>query len=311
MSTGCRACLRPVDGEWHDACALALFGSTQVPRIEVETANLHALASTMAGYVSLSGVQRKVSLELSDDRRALRVAPHGGVFILKPQTGSFPHVPENEHATMVLAKAAGIDVPAFGLTPLADGSEAYLVRRFDRTKDGGRIRLEDFCQLADLPPRAKYDGSSEQLAGLVRRFSTDTTVELARLYRQLVFVWWTGNGDFHRKNVSLTKRAPEGWTLSPAYDLLNTRLHLPDDQLALPIGGRRDGLTRRAWLRFAQHIGLPDRAAARVLDRFVALLTDARATVQRSFLPDAMVTAYVALLEERTALLRPNGASTT
>lgn len=308
MSASCRGCLRPAPGEWHDACARALFGSARVPRIDVELAKLHELAFAMAGHVSLSGVQRKLSLEASADRRTLRVALEGGVFILKPQTGTFPHLPENEHVTMVLARAAGIDVPPFGLVTLADGSEGYIVRRFDRTAGGGRLRFEDFCQLADLPPRAKYDGSGEQLAALVRRFATDTTVEVARLYRQLAFAWWTGNGDFHRKNLALMRRGPEGWTLSPAYDLLSTRLVLPADQLALPIGGRRDRLTRAGWLRFAVHAGLPERAAARVLDELVDLLDEARATVRRSFLPDEMRRDYVALLEERTETLKSSGA---
>jgi serine/threonine-protein kinase HipA len=309
MSATCRGCLRPAPGAWHDACAKALFGSTRVPRIDVELAKLHELAFAMAGHVSLSGVQRKLSLEPSADRQTLRVALEGGTYILKPQTGTFPNVPENEHAPLVLARLAGIEVPPFGLVTLTDGSEAYLVRRFDRAPGDVRLRLEDFCQLADLPPRAKYEGSGEQMAALVRRFATDTTVEIARLFRQLLFAWWTGNGDLHRKNLSLLKRASEGWSLSPAYDLLSTRLVLPTDQLALPIGGRRDGLARPAWLRFGEHIGLPERAVRRALGDLVAITDEARATIHRSFLPGPMRDAYAALIERHTDALAEGGRS--
>ena len=63
--------------------------------------------------------------------------------------------------------------------------------------------MEDFCQLAELPPGAKYDASAEQCGRLVKRYASEPLVELLRLYRQLLFAWWVGNGDLHLKNLAL------------------------------------------------------------------------------------------------------------
>ena len=54
--------------------------------------------------------------------------------------------------------------------------------------------------------------------------------------------------------------------LSPAYDLICTRLPIPSDQdLALPICGMKSGLVKQSWLNFAEYSQIPERAAATLL----------------------------------------------
>jgi serine/threonine-protein kinase HipA len=62
---------------------------------------------------------------------------------------------------MNAAGRPGIIVPAHGLFDLLDGSAAYLVRRFDRTKEGARLRCEDPAQI--LGEDDKYSGSVERI----------------------------------------------------------------------------------------------------------------------------------------------------
>jgi len=52
-----------------------------------------------------------------------------------------------------------------------------------------------------------------------------------------VFNYLIRNGDAHLKNFSLIRNEEYGdYTLTPAYDLLNTRLHVPDEtRTALPL----------------------------------------------------------------------------
>ena len=69
----------------------------------------------------------------------------------------------------------------------------------------------------------------------------------------------------HLKNFSLLCGEDGLHRLSPAYDLVCTRLVIPDDQLALPVGGKRERLTRHDWLDFAKYAGLPERSAQRVV----------------------------------------------
>jgi serine/threonine-protein kinase HipA len=310
MSSFCGVCLgENRHQETHHAdCVKTLFGTQTPPVIEVELAKLHTLGLAMVGHTSLSGVQRKISVGLNQDRTTLRVALEGAHFLLKPQAQTFPHLPENEHLTMRLAVLAGIEVPPCGLFRLMDDSIAYLVARFDRPAGGGKLRQEDFCQLAEKSPKQKYEGSAELCARLVRRYASEPLIELLKLYRLLVFGWWTANGDMHLKNLSLLA-SPEGrQRLSPAYDLLCTQLVIPDDQLALPVTGNRDRLTRRAWLELADYCGIGRKAAERVLNEMFALLPAALELVGRSALPAELKEAYGTILASRTSDLVPQGA---
>ncbi|MFO0905766.1 MAG: HipA domain-containing protein [Pirellulales bacterium] len=307
MSEACRICLEWVDdGEaYHARCVRNLFGSARPPKLEIEIGRLHTAALAMVGHTSLSGAQKKISVNLSADRETLQVAAGAGRFILKPQTEAYPSLPENEHVTTRLAQLVGIDVGRFGLVSLKDGSLAFIVRRFDRLENGKKLRQEDFCQLAELSPKEKYESSAERSVKLVRRFASEPLIEIQKFYRLLVFVWWSGNGDMHLKNFSLLVDEQGVIRLTPAYDLVCTRLVIPNDPLALSILGKKDNLDRKHWLAFAEYCQLPAKAAARVLDAQTAALPEASGLLERCFLPAEQKAEYRELLEERTARLAP------
>jgi serine/threonine-protein kinase HipA len=309
----CLSCLEPVDapllhpdrrfGQYHAACAKALFGSPKVPRLDLDLAKLHTVALAMVGHTSISGVQRKVSLGLSVDRALLQVATDGGRYLVKPQAQTFPSVPENEHLTMLLARHVGLEVPPCGLVRLSDESLAFLIRRFDRGDGGSKLLQEDFCQLAGQAPKEKYQGSAEFCAWLLLRYASEPIVETIKLFRLMAFSWWVGNGDLHLKNLSLL-RVPDGtYRLSPVYDLVCTALLIPGDQLALPVGGNRRNPTRKQWLEFAKVCRLPERAAARVLHELSLAPAQVEHLVERSFLPEEMRVRYRGLLCERGEVL--------
>ncbi|MCX6545785.1 MAG: HipA domain-containing protein [Acidobacteria bacterium] len=257
----------------------------------------------MVGRTTLSGIQRKISIDLAVERGALRLVLGAGHFILKPQAQTFPEIPQNELLTTRMAEHVGIDVPPCGLVRLRDNTLAYIVRRFDRLQDKRKLRQEDFCQLAEKPPKDKYEGSGELCVRLLRRYASEPLVDVLRLYRLMVFSWWTGNGDMHLKNFSLLTGDDDLHRLSPAYDLICTRLVIPGDQLALSVGGKCEHLTREDWLAFAKYGGVPDRSAQRILATIVSSLDACLQMIDRSFLSSAFTDAYRDLLRERAAVL--------
>jgi serine/threonine-protein kinase HipA len=300
----CLICLREVSGggDYHPRCARTLFGTTRPPVAEdLDLAKLHTLALAMAGRTSLSGVQRKIAVNLSADRRTLQVAQGPGAYILKPQSSAYPQLPENEVLTMRIAEAFGVEIPACGLVRLADGSLAYLVRRFDRPAGGSKLLQEDFCQLAAKRAKEKYDGSAELCARLVRRYATEPVIELLKLLRVFVVTWVTGNGNMHLKNLSLLAAADRLYRLSPAYDCLCTRLVIPGDTLALPIVGKREHLVAADWNRFGDYCGLPLRATDRLLRGIVAADRAAAALISRSLLSEESKREYTALVAGRVS----------
>ncbi len=301
--SNCLICLEPLEQQdVHPECSLQLYGTPEPPTIDLTLASMHTAALLMIGHTSISGMQRKISVKLSDDRLALHVATEAGQYILKPDTKSFPEVPANEHVTMLIARAAKLEIPPCGLVRLADDSIAYIISRFDRTEDG-KLKVEDFCQLDELPPVAMFSGSSEACVRIVRRFATEPLLENLKLYRQFVFAYWIGNGDMHRKNLSLLTTADGIHVLSPAYDLLCTRLVMPQDQLALPIDGKKDRLKPETWRNFAHYCGIPARAASRVINEVVETRDQAASLINKSFLSSEMRERYIALIDKRTAQL--------
>ena len=243
-------------------------------------------------------------MNLSADRETLQVAASGGRYILKPQTDTYPALPENEHICTRLARLVDIEVAPHGLVPLQDGSLAYIVRRFDRKPDGGKIRQEDFCQLAELSPSEKYDASAERCVRLLRKFATEPLIEILKFYRLLIFCWWSGNGDMHLKNFSLMTDDEGRTRFTPAYDLVCTRLVIRDDPTALSVCGKKDNLGRSRWLQFAEYCELPRRTAERILDQQVAATPAAEQLVEACFLPQEMKAELRALVATRASQLK-------
>jgi serine/threonine-protein kinase HipA len=204
---------------------------------------------------------------------------------------------------MRMAQLVGVEIPPCGLLRLADDSLAFVIKRFDRPDAGGKLAVEDFCQLSGQPLRGKYDGSAEGCIKVVRKYVTEPLIEVQKLYRLFLFSWWVANGDLHLKNLSLLTTADRIHRLSPAYDLVCTRLVIPDDVLSLPIGGRTKGLTRRHWLDFAEYCRIPERAARRLLAQQIEAFDDAAELVGRSFLTDTVKDQYLAILQQNTSIL--------
>ena len=154
----------------------------------------------------------------------------------------------------------------------AQGRHGLLVRRFDRVIDSDgtprRRAVEDACQLLNLWPADKYNTTAEEVLRALARVCPAAPVALRDAFRQLVFAWLTGDGDVHAKNLSVVSEPGGEWRLAPAYDLPSTMVY-GDLTMALPIGGRRDGLTRAHWMEFAREVGLAARAAQRVLDELL------------------------------------------
>ena len=198
---------------------------------------------------SVSGVQEKVQLRRV--RGGYEVVERGGDAILKPvprnTAAKFAaDIPANEHLTMQIAsKVFGIRTAENELVTLADGEYAYLTKRFDR-RDGVAIRQEDFCQLAGRSEEThgdnyKYDASYEELAELMRRFCPSAAVENPKVFFIILFNYVFSNGDAHLKNFSLFQSPQGDYILTPAYDLLNTRIHFPGDPSATGLDFFADG----------------------------------------------------------------------
>lgn len=198
---------------------------------------------------SISGVQDKVQLRRGRD--GFRIVERGGDYILKPvprrtAAAAASDIPANEFLTMRIAsKVFGVVTAQHDLVELSDGELAYLTKRFDR-RNGRSIRQEDFCQISNRSEDThgcsyKYDASYEELAELLRRHCPAAAVESEKVFFIILFNYVFSNGDAHLKNFSLCEGPLGDYVLAPAYDLLDTRLHFPNEPSATALEFFKDG----------------------------------------------------------------------
>lgn len=294
--------------DFHPGCARKFFGTKDVPLLEYKHEDLDRLAEqVIRAQTSLTGVQPKLSLNLNkhDGCSRLTIVGLWGDYIFKPQTESYPQLPENEDLTMHLAEAAKIKVVPHCLIRLADGEIGYITKRIDRGKNGEKIDMEDMCQLTLHPTEYKYKSSHEQIAKAIMQYSSTPKLDLVNYMQLVLFCFVTGNNDMHLKNFSLY-RPSKGYQLSPAYDLLNVAIANPKDKedLALPLSGRKTKLCLDDFLNAAKTMGLEDKVVLRLIDGLQKVLPKWHALIHSSFLEEDMKKAYENLVASRLARLQ-------
>ncbi len=194
---------------------------------------------------SISGVQEKFSVLLEKNKLRLVNAGERGGYILKPIPGAGQRpdqMPANEHVTMQIARQVyQIETAENALIFFQNGDAAYITKRFDVGENGTKLAQDDFASLAERTPQThgehyKYLGSYLELFRLMQKYVPAYTAEAPKLLKLLVFNYLFSNGDAHFKNFSLLETPLGDYRLSPAYDLLNSRIHIKDKDFALDDG---------------------------------------------------------------------------
>ncbi len=232
-----------------------LFNTSKLPIIDFSLQDASQKAQKLAGKLSISGVQPKLSLKLDKKNNSLIPVAEGGEYILKPQTAAFLNIPENEQCCMDIAAEFKINVPPHCLLSLKDGSLAYIVKRFDR-ESGEKIHQEDFAQI--LSAGDKYKGSVEQIGRKLKEISTAPGYDTQLFFERVVFNFIVGNGDAHLKNYSIAYKDKNAIRLTPAYDIVCSKLAIPkEEDSALSLNGRKNKLKREDFDKLADYLDIP------------------------------------------------------
>lgn len=296
--------LQPGMLDYHPACAKRIFGAATAPELPYRHNQIKDLAKQVIhSHTAVTGVQAKLSLDIEREQKSERFTIVGlwGRYILKPQTEQYAELPEIEDLTMHLAELAGIKVVPHTLVRFADGKLCYLTRRIDRTTDGEKLPMEDMCQLCGHQTEHKYHGSYERVSRTIRSLSSAPMLDVADFWIEVLFCWMVGNSDMHLKNFSLYAREAPRFTLTPAYDLLNTLIVMPEDteELALSLNGKKRKITRADFEQAMTASGLNKKVQQNIFRRFETILTEWETCIRQSFMSVDMQDRYLALIHER------------
>lgn len=283
----------------------AMFGKPIEPTIPISLEQISTEAQKLAGKLSISGVQPKLSVRLEGDR--LQPVAKDGQYILKPQTQQFAELPKNEYLCMQMGRRFGLNTAESILLELSDGTPAYLVKRFDRFKKGKymeKLSCEDMHQILGGPN--KYAGSSEQIGKVIVQYCTFAPLELQRFFEISIFNFAIGNGDAHRKNFSLLTNEKGIIALSPVYDLVSSRLVIPeeDEEMALTINGKRNRLNKKDFLCFAENIGVEANYAKTRIIELLDLQNDFAGMTNNSTLTFRLRQQLGKIMEDRLGRLK-------
>ncbi|MDO5971904.1 HipA domain-containing protein [Flavivirga aquimarina] len=240
--------------------------------------------------ISISGVQEKFSVLLEKNKLRLIDEGEQGTYILKPIPGAGKNpdqMPANEHLTMQIARQVfGIETAENAIIFFKDGTPAYITKRFDVTERGEKLAKEDFASLGGRTPQThgehyKYLGNYLELFELMKKYLPAYRIEAPKLFQLLVFNYLFSNGDAHFKNFSLLETPLGDFRLSPAYDLLNTRIHIEDSDFALDDGllprNLANGKVMQQFLILAEQAGLSKVQCDGVFDK---LLTKSKKVIE-------------------------------
>jgi serine/threonine-protein kinase HipA len=277
--------------------------------------------SAVINQISVSGVQEKLSAIVDKVRIVLTPEGEQGRYIIKPVPNykhlRFRHqIPANEHLTMQIARQVyKINTAENGLVFFADGEVAYITKRFDFSADGNKIKQEDFSSLALKTAIThgkdfKYTGSYEDAAMLLRTYVSAWQVEMSKFFTLVLFNYLFSNGDAHLKNFSLQQVSEGDYLLSPAYDLMNTSVHVDDTDFAL-----QDGLMPKSecsefyvrtghpcktdFITFGNRIGVQPKKLATQIELFSQEHSLINELIDHSYLDDKTKRMYRRSYQER------------
>jgi serine/threonine-protein kinase HipA len=239
---------------------------------------------------SISGVQEKFSVLLEKNKLRLVNEGERGTYILKPVPlvgKKADQMPANEHLTMQIARQVyGIETAENALIFFKNGAPAYLTKRFDVKEDGTKLAQDDFASLAGRTPQThgehyKYLGNYLELFQLLQQYVPSWKVEAPKLLKIILFNYLFSNGDAHFKNFSLLETPMGDYRLSPAYDLLNSRIHVEDHDFALEGGLLPANLAQgKIWAQFTTLAGQAP-ISEKIYNEMMVLMSSQSAKVEQ------------------------------
>ena len=162
-------------------------------------------------------------------------------------------------------------------------------------ENGEKITVEDFASLSGRTPHThgtdfKYGGNYLELFEVLKKYVPAYQVEAIKLFKLLLFNYLISNGDAHYKNFSLIETSLGDFKLSPAYDLLNSRIHIQDRDFALEDGllplAKSKGKVVEQFFKLAELAGIAEKQSQKVFKSMTGNQEKVKELIELSYLDD-------------------------
>ena len=324
----CYGCLKEIAKSLYycPRCKNNLFDGKSVKPLNFDKTEFYKIRSEMSDKMSISGVQDKISLSFNDSNELVPINKDGR-YILKPiprdhdSTINLEDIVQNEHLSMqISSQIFKINTAHNALIEFSDGELAYITKRFDYSLKGSEKKIvkvdqEDFASVLEYTSENnsknyKYESSYEECALKIKEVIAAYIPALEEFYKRIVLNYLIGNGDAHLKNFSIIRDVNRtDYTLSPNYDILYTKYHLPKEEGVMGLElfkdydtkafGAMGYYTLEDFEVFAQMIGIKQKRLEKIYKDILTSQKQVYDLIDRSYMSKDAKDSYKANYENR------------
>lgn len=265
------------------------------------------MVMALASRASLSGVQPKIAAIKTSKGYQAAGAGETSTHIAKLPSNQHKNILELEYLTL---KASGVLFPGdtvaeAEITNIGEAIPyALLVKRFDRTPEGGKKHFEEFNQLLNKASGdEKYEGAYEDMGQFILETPGCIPAEADKLYRRILAAVLTGNTDAHFKNFAMF-HTPAGLRLTPSYDLVAAEYYKDYQTFALSLAGGKNmivsNIKPKHIIELGENFKLPHPAIKLAVDDIGKRIEKAKETVfETKEISNNLKDALIKLMEKR------------
>jgi len=140
-------------------------------------------------------------------------------------------------------------------------------------------------------------GNYLELFQIMQRYVPAYKIEAPKLFKVVLYNYLFSNGDAHFKNFSLIETPLGDYRLSPAYDLLNSRMHIEDSDFALQDGllprNLSQGKISQQFFTLGDQVGLNEKQINKIFDVLTSGSEKVEKLIAASFLDDKTKRNYL------------------
>ena len=254
---------QPADQVRPQASVVRLLSEQELRHVVAALPHQPLLSDVEGARFCLPGERHKFPVRVENDTLGVALGDILSSHVVKPGRADLRESVMNEAFCLELAQASGL---ASINARVRHGAVTVLVaERIDRvSREGswGAVHMEDFCQLAGVPPECKFERegglSFADCLAVIRRYSCVPALDMRTFLRWVMLCYLIGDGAGHAKQLLMLHRA-DGPRLAPFFGLMSTHVYPElNRRLAMRIGGedRPDWLLPARWRAAAQNAGI-------------------------------------------------------
>jgi serine/threonine-protein kinase HipA len=269
----------------------------------------------------VSAAQRVIDEDETDEDLQLLLAPGSSLGGTRPKASvreqdgrlaiaKFPRKDDEvsvvlwEAVALDLAEKSGIEVTS-GRVEKVGKKPVLILQRFDRK---GAQRVPFLSAMSMLGAKDNQPRSYLEMVDVLRRYGAAPKRDMEALWRRIVFNIMISNTDDHLRNHGFLYEGPDGWRLSPAYDLNPVPVDIKPRILTTSINEDDGTASLGLAMEVAEYFELDASAAWKIAKQTGRVVSKWRSVAKQMAIDDAEIDRMASAFEHGDLAKAANGS---